>query len=122
MIHLDENKVNQIADYIKDAHDRADICNDLIQIENEMIRVEHSGDCRGAWQLDQKLRQKYPGIDTLLAIANTLSPPSAQDQRQYSERLVAFEHLKLDRYGILYDTAIKKGLVPSAKEFIKSVD
>lgn len=122
MIHFYDSIVRQIEDYIKDAHDCADIYNDLMQIQEEIARIEHSGDYRGAWQLDQKLRQKYPAIETMLSLANTLSSLNAQEQRQYSEQSVAVEHLKQDYFGILYDTALKKELIHSAKEFIKSVN
>lgn len=124
MVHFYDSVVHQIEEYIKDAKDAqdcADICNDLMQIQGEMAHVEHSGDCRGAWQLDQKLRQKYPGIAAMLSLANTLSAPTAQSERQYSDQSAAVEHLKQDYFGILYDTAIKKGLIRSVKEFIKSV-
>lgn len=63
-----------------------------------------------------ELHQKYPTIDEMLNIANSI--PSANTiPRNYQP--CAMEFLKQDYFGIICDTALKKGFASSIEEFIE---
>lgn len=73
-------------------------------------------------QLDRELRQKYPAIDMMLDFANAMLPPSPQTSKICSAEDSVISNLDQDYYGILCDTAVKKGLVRSIKDCIEFVD
>lgn len=78
-----------------------------------------------AAQLDRELREKYPMIDVMLDIANTmysnpLLPP--QDRQAHSEEERAISNLQQDYCGIICDTAVKKGVKQGIKDCIMSVE
>ena len=75
-----------------------------------------------AEQLDRELRQKYPCIDNMVNFANSIPAPVPQAKKNYSASEEMLSNLQQDYFGILCDTAIKKQLVHSIKEFIKNVD
>lgn len=121
MIYFYDSLVAQTVEIIKSAYDCADVLNDLNRIEQAKERT-YNGDCLTGEVLDQELREKYPCIDKLLQGANSFPSVSRQSERVYSNSERITMALDQDKYGILCDTAIKKGLIHSIKEFIKSVD
>lgn len=66
-----------------------------------------------------ELRQKYPTIDKMLNIANSIFVSNEASTNYIQDPL---EFLKQDYYGIICDTVLKKGLASSIEEFIESRD
>lgn len=122
MIYFYDNKVAQTLEIVKSAYDCADVLNDLTRIEQAIARVKSCGDWLTANQLDQELRKKHPSIDAMIHIASAVPSAAPRINKVHSNCDVVIDNLTQDYYGILYGTAIKKGLIHSAKEFIKSVD
>lgn len=122
MIYFYDEIIAKTLDKIKDAHDCGDVLLDLTQIEQAVIRLKSGGDWFAANQLDYELRQKYSCIDAMINLANTISVPSPQAEKIYSPIEAAIANLNQDYYGILCDTAIKKGITQDIKQFIQFVD
>lgn len=57
---------------MKEAHDCADVLHDLDRIEQAKANAYCYGGVFAAEQLDRELRKKYPMIDVMLDIANTM--------------------------------------------------
>lgn len=121
MIYFHENVVAQTVEMIKTTYDCADILNDLERIEKAKERV-----CNGDWltgeELNRELRIKYPCIDKLMQIADSFPNATNQPAQILSDSKRVAILLNQDEYGILCNTAIKKGIVHGVKEFIKAVD
>lgn len=123
MIHFFSAIQNRALEIIKEAHDCADVLQDLNQIEYAKANLYTVyGGVFAADQLDRELRQKYPTIDKMLDLANTMLSPSPQASTFRSEEDRAISNLNQDYCGILCDTAVKKGLAKSIKDCIESVD
>lgn len=123
MIHFFSTIQNSALEIIEEARDCTDVLRDLNQIEQAKANLSTGyGSVFAANQLDRELRQKYPTIDMMLDIANTMLPPSSQVSRIRSEVDQAIANLNQDYCGILCDTAVKKGLAKSIKDCIESVD
>ena len=110
---------------MKEARDCADILRDLDRIGQAKANVYSYGGVFAADQLDRELRQKYPTIDVMLNIADTmrsnpLFPP--QDRQTCSEEERAISNLQQDYCGILCDVAVKKEVKKSIKDCIKDVN
>lgn len=123
MIHFFNTIQSRALEIIKEAYDCADVLRDLERIEQAKANLYTAyGGIFLADQLDRELRQKYPAIDLMLGIADTMLPPSPQASSIRSEEDRAISNLSQDYCGILCDTAVKKGLVHSIKDCIESVD
>lgn len=123
MIHFFSTIQNSTLEIIKEARDCADVLQDLSKIAQAKENLSTGyGAVLAADQLDRELRQKYPTIDMMLDIANTMLPPSPQAARIRSEVDQAIASLNQDYCGILCDAAVKKGLAHSIKDCIESVD
>lgn len=122
MIYFYDYLVANTLEMVKSAYDCADILTDLNRIKQAQERVRVCGDWYTANQLDEELRQKYPCIDVMNKAADSIPVLFPQPAKQYTIYEAVIESLENDRYGILCGTAIEKGLVHSAKEFIKFVD
>lgn len=123
MIHFFSAIQNRTFEIIKEAHDCTDLLRDLNRIEQAKANLYTTyGGVFAADQLDRELRQKYPTIDVMLDLANTMLPPSPQASNISSEEDRALSNLNQDYCGILCDTAVKKGLAKSIKDCIESVD
>lgn len=127
MIHFVQSLQNKTLQIIKETPDCADILHDLKRIEWAKTNVYSYGGISAANQLDQELRQKYPTIDMILNIANTMRanpllsyPP--RDECASSMEEIAIKDLQQDYCGILCDTALKKQLVHELKDCIEFVD
>lgn len=110
---------------MKKAHDCVDILRDLDRIVQAKANVYSYGGIFAADQLDRELRQKYPMIDVMLNIADTMrSNPLflPQDGQTRSEEEKAISNLQQDYCGILCDTAVKKGIKQSVKDCIEDVN
>lgn len=122
MIYFYDELVAKTLETIKEAHDCAGILHDLNRIDQAIANIRLCGGCAPAYQLDKDLRRKYPCIDSMVAVANSMPVPAPQIKKTYSVSEAIVSNLKQDHYGILCDTALKKGLVHDIKEFIKSVN
>lgn len=124
MIHFFSTIQNRTLEIIKEARDCVDVFRDLSQIEQAKANLSSTGygALFAANQLDRELREKYPTIDMMLDIANTMLPPLPQVSKIRSEVDQAIANLNQDYCGILCDTAVKKGLAKTIKDCIESVD
>lgn len=117
-IYFTEGLFENVLRIIKESHDCFDIANDLNAIQNTI----HNGSDLEAARLDDYLRKKYPIIDTMLNIANSMpahpasANPDATSQSSYRSMLVQ------DRCGILCQIAIEKGLKQDLKSCIDHVE
>lgn len=122
MIYFYDDLLVKTVEIITESYDCADIINDLNRINQASMNTKVFGDWSAADQLDKELRQKYPCIDNMVGFANSISVPVPRVKKNYSPSEVVLSNLEQDYFGILCDTAIKKGIIQSTKEFIKSVD
>ncbi len=124
MIYFHEELVVKTMETIKDAADLSDIRTDMQRIEDAQNRVQQFGDTLTARRLDTELRKKYPIINEMLALANTICPPVQQAPMRVNqtEAIPEARMLQQDRCGILCHVALKKGVSQSIKQFIKSVN
>lgn len=125
MIIFYDGLFTKILEIMKEAHDCADILRDLNRIAQAKANVYSYGGVFVAGQLNQELRQKYPAIDVMLSIANTIhsSPlPLLQSGRTHTMEEEAMDNLQQDYCGILCDMAVKKGVKQSIKDCIENVN
>lgn len=122
MIHFYREMTTKIYETIQNAHDCMDIYNDLNRIEQARQSIQMYGDLMTAQQLNLELRQKYPGINNMLKLADSISTPVMNTQGNCSMSELVNSYLDQDYYGILYDTAVKKQMISDIKEFIKKVE
>lgn len=122
MIYFYDELVAKIVETIKKAYDCADILNDLNRINHATANIKLYGKWSAADHLDQELRQKYPCIDNMVDFANSIPVTVPRVKKNYSPSETVLSNLEQDYFGILCDTAIKKQMVHSIKEFIKNVD
>ena len=122
MIYFYDELVAKTAETRKEAYDCADIFNDLNRINQAITNIKLYGNWSVADHLDQELRQKYPCIDNMVDFANSIPVPVPRVKKNYSPSEAVLSNLEQDYFGILCDTAIKKQIVHSIKEFIKNVD
>lgn len=119
MIYFSKNVVAEVLKTIKENRDCADVANDLIKISNMIHDVQTGFHLEEARQLNEVLRLKYPAIDQMLRVAQTLNP-CVPSQHGIATSVEA-ECLQQDYYGILYDTAMKKSLIAGIQDYIESV-
>ncbi len=122
MIHFYNELVARTVETIKEARDCTDILNDLKRIDQAITDINLCGNVSAADQLDRELRHKYPCINNMIEFANSIPVSELRLKKNYSASEAALSNLEQDYYGILCDTAIKKQMVHSIKEFIKNVD
>lgn len=122
MIYFYDDLVAKTVETVKEAYDCADILNDLNRINQAITNIKLYGSWSAADQLDQELRQKYPCIDNMVEFANSIPAHVPMSKKNYSPSEAVLSNLEQDYFGILCDTAIKKQMVHSIKEFIKNVD
>ena len=122
MIHFDPELVSKVIEVAKDAADLRDVTKDLQQIKNAQAGILQFGDVVTARRLDAKLRKKYPVIDEMLDWANRMPPTLQTGPSNQTQLPQEVSNLQQDYYGIICHIALKKGLVQSIKQFIKSVD
>ena len=122
MIYFYDDLVARTVETIKESHDCTDILNDLNRIDQAITNINLYGNLSVADQLDRELRHKYPCINNMVEFANFFSISEPRAKKKYSASEAALSNLEQDYFGILCDTAIKKQMVHSIKEFIKNVD
>ena len=110
----------QVLKAIKEAYDCADVKNDLDRIR-WMIQY---GTNEQAGYLDWEMRQKYPMIDYMLQVADHF-PTQAHSQGDCGKGITASpekSNLEQDYWGILCDTAVKKGIKETLEGCIDRVE
>ncbi len=117
-IHFTAGLFKNTLRIIQKSHDYLDVANDLDKIQNTL---DYGSDLDAAI-LNDYLRKKYPIIDTMLNIADSIQlhtrykKSNAIIQSPYNAMLVQ------DRCGILFQTAIKAGLVQDLESCIDYVE
>lgn len=105
---------------LMEAHDCADVKNDLDRIQRT---IQH-GTNEQAGYLDWEMRQKYPMIDYMLQVADHF-PAQAHSPRCCEKSITASpeeSNLEQDYWGILCDTAIKKGIKRRMEDCIDYIE
>lgn len=105
---------------LMEAHDCADVKNDLDRIRWTIQR----GTNEQAEYLDREMRQKYPMIDYMLQVADHF-PVQAHSQGYCGKGITESpekSNLEQDYWGILCDTAIKKGIKKRLEDCIDHVE
>ncbi len=103
---------------IQESYDCLDIANDLKAIQNRI----HYGSDSEAITLDGYLREKYPIIDIMLNIADSVPAQPRYGNFSSESKSLCKLRLEQDYYGILCHTAIKKGLVQNIESCIDHVE
>ena len=121
MIHFYSEPVAKVLEIIIDSSDCANIRQDLNRIEQAKINVNLYGNLVSAYKLDQELREKYPCIHIMNDYAKAIDPQILQNTNHYTPSEAIVSNLDNDKYGILCDTALRKGVIQEIKQFIQSV-
>lgn len=102
---------------LMEAHDCADVKKDLDRIR-QMIQYGTNEQARA---LDQEMRQKYPMIDYMLQTTNRFPARPARYCVETAASSFEKSNLEQDYWGILCDTAIKKGIKRRLEDCIDHV-
>lgn len=117
--HFNKNLYIKALQIIKDADDLNDVAIDLKRIE-QLFSMELTSEVMGiAKLLDNKLRHKYPTINIMINIANSVPVRNTSSTDCEYKPL---EFLKTDYYGIICDTLLKNRIISSTEEFIEGRD
>lgn len=118
MIHFDENLI-KLAEQLHNVKEYMDIFKDLARIEQTL----NSLDIKKARRLDNELREKYPTITKMLAVADSL--PKINDNNNVSSfttQVPEFERLVQDKFGIYTHALLKSNYIKNVEDFIIYVD
>ena len=102
---------------IEEAHDCADVATDLLRIQNTIVYETDEE----AMRLDLELWKKYPIINAMLQIANSLPVQPSQCAAAAAGESPSKANLRQDYYGILCHIAVKKGIKKSIEDCIDHV-
>ncbi len=105
---------------LMEAHDCADVKKDLDRIQQTI----QCGTNEQAGYLDREMRQKYPMIDYMLQVANHF-PAQVHSPGYCGKGITASpekSNLEQDYWGILCDTAVKKGIKKTLEDCIDHVE
>ena len=103
---------------IEEAHDCADVATDLLRIQNTIVY----GTDEEAMRLDLELWKKYPIINAMLQIANSLPVQPSQCAAAAAGESPSKANLRQDYYGILCHIAVKKGIKKSIEDCIDYIE
>lgn len=117
-IYFVEGLREKTLEIIHEAHDCAEVACDLRRIDDTL----NFGTDAQAQQLDGELREKYPTINIMLNVANSLPATYTRPMGRYSSGSQGKANLNQDYWGIICDTAIKKGLKSSFEACIDRVE
>lgn len=110
--HFNKNLYIKALQIIKDADDLNDVAIDLKRIEQLFSMELTSEVMETAKLLDNKLRHKYPTINIMINIANSVPVRNTSSTDCEYKPL---EFLKQDYYGIICDTVLKRDLLHQLK-------
>ena len=134
-IYFHKNLVEEALKALRESPELSDISNELKIVWQQMKQVKYSNlvlesdnnikmqKLQQAKELNGIIRQKYPVIDNMLAVADLLF-----QKRPVSRRSVGavetneYKCLEQDYYGILCHVLLKKRNIENIKEFIEKVD
>lgn len=114
IVTFNNHLANQAYRIICDSIDLVDVKNDLDKINIILSSAPTKENLFNAVVLNDKLRKKYPIIDDMLEIANSLTV-AADGQ---SNDLLEYAKLKQDIFGILLHVLIKKNIIKNIEDFI----
>ena len=121
MIHFDNNLAKEAFKIAHEAHELSDVANDLNRINTALSTTPTTENLFEAQRLDNELREKYPTIDKMLAIANSYPMVTVASQSN-TQDLPEYANLKQDYFGILCYVLLKKEITTSIEQFIEKVD
>lgn len=122
MIYFYDDMIYKAEKYIHDSHELLDIKQDIDKIDFAMRNIQALEGIRYANELDKELRQKYPTINLMLNVANSL--PIISENRQgvaKTESVRELSALQQDRCGIICHVLLKKNVVSSIEQCICKV-
>ncbi len=122
MIYFNKDLIRSVLDLAKEAHDCADVLKDLDRINDAIANIQNYDGLGQARELDKELRDKYPCIDVMLGVAQTMSSGFSGQAQSSSYSLPEISKLNQDYHGIICGTAVKKGIVHEIKDMIERVD
>lgn len=122
MIYFNKDLIKSVLDLAKEAHDCADVLKDLDRINDAIANIQNYDGLGQARELDKELRDKYPCIDVMLGVAQTMSSGFSGQAQSSSYSLPEISNLNQDYHGIICGTAVKKGIVHEIKDMIERVD
>lgn len=103
---------------LMEAHDCADVKNDLDRIQ---WTIQY-GTNEQAGYLDREMRQKYPMIGYMLQTTDRFSARPARYCAETAASSFEKSNLEQDYWGILCDTAVKKGIKETLEGCIDHVE
>lgn len=103
---------------LMEAHDCADVKNDLDRIQ---WTIQY-GMNEQAGYLDWEMRQKYPMIDYMLRSTDRFPARPARYCMETAASSLEKSNLEQDYWGILCDTAIKKGIKKGLEDCIDRIE
>ena len=121
MIHFDNNLAKEAFKIAHEAHELSDVANDLNKINIILSTKTTKQNLSEAKRLDKELREKYPTIDKMLAIANSY-PTATVASQSNTQELPEYANLKQDYFGILCYVLLKREITTSIEQFIEKVD
>lgn len=121
MLYFNQDLYKKALEIVKEMHDLSDVANDLKTIEFVWYAGRDAANIQRAKKLNRDLREKYPTIDEMMAIGNSLPKAPANPLAQYQPP-DELEFLRQDYCGILCDTLMKKQITTSIEEFIDKAD
>jgi len=98
------------------------VLKDLDRINDAIANIQNYNGLEQARELDRELRDKYPCIDEMLDIAQTMLSGLSGQARSSSYSSPEVANLNQDYHGIICGTAIKKGIVHEMKDMIEQVN
>lgn len=121
MIHFDNNLVKEAFKIAHEAHELSEVADDLNRINTVLSTTTTMENLFEAQRLDNELREKYPTIEKMLAIANSYPMAKVASQRN-TQDLPEYANLKQDYFGILCYVLLKREITTSIEQFIEKVD
>ena len=121
MIRFDNNLAKEEFKIAHETHELSDVANDLNRINTVLSAPTTIENLFEAQRLDNELREKYPTIDKMLAIANSY-PIATVTSQSNTQDLPEYANLKQDYFGILCYVLLKKEITTSIEQFIERVD
>ena len=126
--------MRSLSKLINESHEFRDISEDLQKVKRMKEQVEYSKlvllnvserqlMLQRARILNGEMRQKYPGIDEMLRLANAL--PRIPVQRGAGNGVFECEEFVLlnqDYYGILWHVLVKKRITRRIEDFVKQIE
>lgn len=103
---------------LMEAHDCADVKNDLDRIQWTI----QCGTNEQAGYLDWEMRQEYPMIGYMLQITDRFPARPARYCVEIAASSFEKSNLEQDYWGILCDTAIKKGIKRSVEDCVDHIE